>query len=499
MKARSLHSCSNAVNRFSGVLKVIPASFITEDGFPPSDGMDYDGDPLWHPFRLYAVHEILKQLDLHVARSSSLDKQGTLRLLKMMLDQLPSNEELANLSNIWNETVDLAILLEPLFWPRITGRSARSGGTSEEDYEQLRIAYSLRATRLVQTLDPQVWRNIHEGLRIQAARLDENPHLYALLRIASWEQRESVRGSVSSALWIRHMAEVIRRGFEEVHSERWPEEDEAFGQWFVIGRISAYGSARPFDNVLQSKPYLAHKFGLFTGSVVRWYVEGQTEYFAIRHILPQPSVVGIEMMNLKGNIASDQRNAALSLEDCLKEDKALRRFSLISVDADVPANLKALRHQIELDNIVGVITAHKPDFELANFTVKELAEIAACIDESHGLSGDPVRNADWSCIESGRGFEKRYRTVSLRKQRLKGEAWGRALAAYAEEHRVRPGDEQERLLWQQISNALRARIFNYDFQKANFTFDPTTFEIVPRPKPAKTQEQMQEEHETRVV
>lgn len=259
--------------------------------------------------------------------------------------------------------------------------------------------------------------------------IDDNSDLYLFLRVAAWDERKRLKGPVSCALWIRHMAEVIRRAFEEVHNQRWPEEDEAFGDWPTGAREIAFGSERPLDDVLAAKPYLAHTFGLFTGSALRWYVGGDTEYFAVLEMSADISRFGVELVNLKGGIASGTANTPLRLEALLKEDRSLRRFSMLSLDRDVPANAKFVRRQVEQDNVVGLITIHDPDFEFANFSVAELAEIAAGIDETCGYPGDPVRNADWTGIGSGEAFEQRYRQVSARKPgALKGEQWGRALA-----------------------------------------------------------------------
>lgn len=129
------------------------------------------------------------------------------------------------------------------------------------------------------------------------------------------------------------------------------------------------------------------------------------------------------------------------------EDKALRRFSMISFDLDAPASVKAVRRQVEQENVVGFIAAHKPDFELANFAIQELAEVAARIDETCGVSGSAVRNADWAGVGSGRAFEEKYKAISARQPRgLKGEEWGRALAAYGVEHPKRSDDGTERPL-----------------------------------------------------
>ena len=196
---------------------------------------------------------------------------------------------------------------------------------------------------------------------------------------------------------------------------------------------------------------------MLTGSVVRWYVEGETEYYAILQVIPDPSKSGIELVNLKGELAKNNSNLALTLQDSLMQDKKLRRFSLISFDVDVAANVKAIRRQVNEQNVVGFIAAHKPDFEFANFTIQELAEVAARIDEASGVSGDAVRNAKWTGISCGRDFENKYRTISARNRGLKGEEWGRELARYAGEHPNRSDDGRERPFWHEIGAALRSR------------------------------------------
>ncbi|MGA3242429.1 MAG: hypothetical protein ABSG03_39795 [Bryobacteraceae bacterium] len=317
-------------------------------------------------------------------------------------------------------------------------------------------------------------------MRTEAAGLDNNSELYVLLRLSTWMQREALKGRIAGAMWIRHMAEVIRRGFEELHAERWLEEDQAFGQWHSGGRKRVFGSERPLDDGLQSKPYIAYRFGLFTGSAVHWYVEGDTEYHAAFHILREPPKMGIELTNLRGNIASQKKNAARNLEDSLKEDKALRRFSMISFDCDVPENVRTIQCQIRDDNIVGAIAGHKPDFEFANFTVQELAEVAARIDEADNFDGNAVRKTDFSGINSGRKFERKYLEVSARKRPLKGKKWGKALAQYAIEHARRPDDGTERPLLQEIRAAMLGWNSNYDFHKENFQIDSTSFLLIPR-------------------
>jgi hypothetical protein len=208
-------------------------------------------------------------------------------------------------------------------------------------------------------------------------------------------------------------------------------------------------------------------------------VEGDTEYWAVLELVPEPSKYGIELENLRGSISSGRGNSAFQLEESLKGDREHRRFSVISFDCDVQANVKAVRQQAKQAHIVGYIAAHSPDFEFRNFTVQELAEIAARLDERDGFAGDPVRTADWAGVTRAGDFESRYVAISDRKPSgLKGEEWGRALAAYADNHPHRPDDGTIRPLLVEIRAALHGRVSNYDYQVENFGFDPETFELI---------------------
>jgi hypothetical protein len=303
--------------------------------------------------------------------------------------------------------------------------------------------------------------------------------LYLLLRLSTWEERKKLSGRLSGALWIRHVAEVLRRVFEDVHATEWFEEDRAFGTGSVGGRKSAFGSERPLDNQFRSKPHLAYRFGLFTGSAIRWYVEGETEYFAVRKLVPDAADYGIELVDLRGEIGSDRRNAARKLEDLLKDDHQLRRFSIVSFDFDVPANRRIIGRQAEQGNIVGMVAVHKPDFEFANFDLDELVEVAARLDQDNGFNGDLVRTTVWTGTSKGGDFEKKYKSISGRGISLKGEAWGTALADFAAAHPLRPSGK-ERPIWGQVQGAKWAWRSNYDYHKEHYKVDPITFAQISR-------------------
>lgn len=447
-------------------------------GLLKCDSRDESGNLLFHPFRSYTAFRILKACRLPIAPSASLSLQSIHELVESSIKIMPDQQKLRAATKEWDLIADLAIMLEPVYWLSVVGQTSYYGYLDEERADQERIEYHQKLTELIRTLDSDYWKKAHELLRIEAAKLDDNHALYLLLRLAKWDQRNRLKGDISMALWIRHIAEVIRRAFHDVKCEEWDEEDQAFGFWQPGARKIAYGSDRPLDNVLESIPKLVHYFGLFSGSTVRWYVEGETEYYAILETIPDPAISGIELLNLRGNIVSGKGNIAMKLSDALDQDLALQRFSMVTIDRDVSANVKAIRRYILERKIVGLVAAHDPDFEFANFTLKELVEIASKLDENNSHPSLKTDIDAWLDISNGKLFEERYvRLTKSGNRSLKGEAWGRALARYAQEKpnisidRVRPFIDQ-------VGAALRARHSHYDYTREHWTFDPETFQTV---------------------
>lgn len=448
-------------------------------GWLDVDGELPDGGLLFHPFRLYPLHRILRVASTRVAAPTTAERDALPGLLEVLKTLFPSTDRLTELSAAWNRTVDLAVLLEPAYWPGVVEQWTWNGRLPERAAMEARESYCERAKGLVQRLDEAEWRGAHEKVRQYAYEVDANDRLYLLLRLSPWSRRQRLKGAVSAALWFRHIAELLRRAFEDVHGVEWLEEDHAFGQWPSAARERLFGAERPLDSPLAARPYLAEEFGLFTGSTVRWYVEGETEYHAVKELLPGHHLGGIELVNLKGNVAQERDNIALKLSDNLREDRAFRRFSLISFDTDVRENTKAVARRIESGQVVGLVYAHDPDFEFANFDLEELVEVAARFDDDRGVSGKRVREGDWTGVDGGKAFEEKYCAVSARRPRqLKGPEWGRVLGEYAAEHPEFRSTGKTRPLCKAVEAAIRCRVVSYDFHLKRFRIDPRSFELV---------------------
>ena len=456
----------------AGVVKGDPSRFI-ELGW-----LTVDSNNLFHPFRIYPFLRAVQLCKLRHTVTSSINRDSFQDFLRRVSDSLPSLELIEAEVKLANQISNLAILLEPIYWPKITNKTKLRFPycSTPEEFDETLFPYKNKILAYVKTLDIETWRSNHEKLRIGAAKLDDNYELYMMLRLAPWTKREKITGNIGGALWLRHIAEVIRLAFQEAHGVQWAEEYEAFGFWHEGARTKLYGSERPIENGLTTRPRLAFEFGLHTGSTIRWYLEGETEYQAALHILPKAALAGIEFINLKG-VFQENANAPMRLEDHLKSDRELKRFSFISFDGDVSRNVSFFGKQLEKNNIVGYINVNYPDFEFENFTLNELIEIAISLDEKLGFNSERLRSGDRESIKSGKAFEKYYREYSDRKNSLKGKEWGEALASYALDNPLKEDTIQRRTFLQTIDQILHARRVLYDYQYDAFKIDLNDFKI----------------------
>ena len=457
----------------SGVITGDPKKFLEIDWIS-SDGVNEINKDLFHPFRIYPFHVAIEMCRFNVSASSSINRDSFKEFLSKSCDFLPSLDFIKERVRLANDIVDLAILLEPIYWSKLTNKTKLSAFIDFEEHEYKVDQYKIRILSFIKDLDPEIWAKHHESLRITAARLDNNFELYMLLRLSPWAKREKIVGQIGGALWLRHIAEVIRLAFTEVHNINWLEEYEAYGIWHKGAKERIYGTEKPIDNSLLTKQHLAFEFGLYTGSTIRWYLEGDTEYYAASYALPKAALGGIELINLKGIFNENSKNF-LRLEDNLSQDRALRRFSFISFDKDVKTNIKFLENQVKDGKVVGYINCNQPDFEFENFTLEELIEVAIGIDKAQGLDTQKLRTADKSNIKSGKEFEKYYYEHSETKQSLKGNLWGKCLAEYALDNKLKEKDKIKRPFIETLEYALHSSIVRYEYQRDNFYIDSDDF------------------------
>lgn len=101
-------------------------------GWLASDGLDQYGGLLFHPFRIYPLHCIIEKCELRIAASTFLERDSVLEFVEQLPEFLLSID-LGEDARESNHVVDLAVLLAPIYWPRITSRSYR-WDRSESDF-----------------------------------------------------------------------------------------------------------------------------------------------------------------------------------------------------------------------------------------------------------------------------------------------------------------------------------------------------------------------------
>lgn len=317
-------------------------------------------------------------------------------------------------------------------------------------------------------------------LRIEAAKLDDNHELYLILRATNWQKRERIEGHLGCAMWLRHMAEVLRLGYDELYEDRLVHEDEAFGMWHEGARKWVYGSEYPLENIPDMVRRILPRWGVTSSPRVRFYVEGETEEGALETGLEGFLGFGVEVVNLRA------QGWGTWLRQELENDVAAKRLSLLMLDDDQVAGLsetetrkrqdaiRALKAHARDNLIVGMVFVNSPDIELGCFTIEELLKATTYYEEAAGITYlEPLVASEFKDVQSGRAFEERYCELRMAPS-LKGKAWGAALmrVAFESDH-----EESNRLVhaW---ACAARGVTTDYEVQRPRSPIDPDTLQNV---------------------
>ena len=428
-----------------------------------------------HRFRLFPFHCILHRMDWTMTRTAVLYPSALqrhtgehIRRFKMWLTGPNAIQQI----RWWNGIADLAIILEPLYWPTITAHVSRTK-PKQVDPEVLRDYREFALATLAGIPKAQL-AQAHEELRFAACRQDSNGALYLLMRTTNWYKRDQLTGAFAGALWLRHIAEVLRRGFDELYEDRLVHEDEGFGVWVKGMRALLYGSDYPLDNPADLSRRIVNGLGI-PSTRVRIYVEGSTEAGAIKHLFEGLLGSWVEIVNLKAQFGEKKGGYFQNLREELERDRAARRYSCIAVDADNDDLVRSLRAMVGENLIVGMILMSNPDFETQNFTVEQLIRAAEFMEAEQGFDCLPLDRAAFSEVSSGKQFQDTYCSVR-QAPGLKGEKWGQALARIAYLDRTNGEDEQNPFV-HFANSCLRTRDSNYDAHIETKRIDPQTFEL----------------------
>jgi hypothetical protein len=453
----------------------------------------------FHPFRLYPLMRCLDSMSWRLTRTSVLHPKGLENYAKRHVRWFAAflRNPMFMEERRWCDGVaDLCILLEPIYWPSITNRHSgeiaiRALKDPASPEGVLMMNYKEEVLGIVRRIYKSSIALAHERLRFEAAKLDNNHELYLLLRGAKWSKRERIEGSLGAALWLRHMAELLRLAFDEVYEDRLVHEDEAIGWWHEGARKLLYGSEYPLENVAEAVRRILPQWGVHTGPRVRFYVEGETEQGALEYGLDGYLGLYIEVVNLRGDgkLKGADKDHGSWLQKELERDVAARRLSMIMLDDDCAeglteaestrrrASLRSLRKRASEGSVVGMVFVNSPDIETACFTIPELVKAAGYYEQEIGEQNlAPLDIADFAGVKSGKEFEQRYCKIRIARS-IKGRIWGEALMRVAFES---GRGEAQRLVFAR-NCAIRGIEADYDFQRDKFPVDPVTLESPKEP------------------
>ncbi len=306
---------------------------------------------------------------------------------------------------------------------------------------------------------------------------DPASDLYLLLRSMPFDRRDRLRGSLRLACDLYEIAEVMRLflediGQEAVHKE-WDPRGAPDPNW-----VERLYRARPeFGNPDFLRP-VVRQHGLDPGLRVLWLIEGDTEEGFIRQYAFRLGIdldSYVDLRNAAGDGAFKKQQAVLDGE--LESAKREQQFTTVTFDESqsVRDRLRALlnRQLISLR-----FTINSPDFEIQNFTMRQLVEVSIdwSEDEKCPVSSDQTQfsqDLEKRIHEKGLGFEKAFNDVARQSHETfrlsKGNEWGKRLANVLSDKREKEAkagsysEEQLSKIERQILHVMRASqpVINY--------------------------------------
>jgi hypothetical protein len=446
--------------------------------------------PYFHTFRVYVLHHLKRLLGVEdqIARMQPL--RGADRYAPLVetvlsdIERFTLSDSFSRCIERWHDVAALAILAEPFAAERVFCRLRMPPGRSIAEQRKRIREYGNELFTLFRSVGID---------RIEAARneicreeylIDSNKDLHNLIRVGLPRMGLRLRADIGLAICFRIMAEAVRRAAEEAFGCDLPEEDECglgSGDMVRNFKSTVYGGQRILDSDSVTKAFLRQQ-GLDRGLTVRWYVEGETEYGFLEHVLGIFGTSGIEIINLRGQVAQAKKNI-LTFRDSLRSDMKLEIFSLVTVDRDVGEVVSAVKAAIAQDEFFGRVFMPQPsqDFEFGNFALDELTEVLCRIAEEQGVE-DGARDRLRSVVQGATTSTELMRRASQAVPECrfnKGVAWGRALAIYFLEKGAMP-DGSPRPIRKAIEYAYGIQQNQYAWTRNKYKVDAESGRMVPR-------------------
>jgi len=447
---------------------------------------------LFHPFRYYVLCHLDRNLkpSFHPMQQI-LSAEGYVQLLEewqRFFDRRTSEPDLPETIRYWESVAEIAIATEPYLYERLFGLLVSRYGVDFDAQRRAIEEHWKDVIRYYKAAGVEQLERVRQNLCMEAERLDPNKTVHTILRLTIGEQRiKRIEGSLGGSMLLLTMAEMLRRATEDVFGVQLPEEDEkGFGIPFPDTKEKLYGSRRILDDESAANAFLRFQ-GLDYGVRVRWYVEGDTEYYALQSVLT--NFPAIELINLRGRVVEGQ-DRGLSFRDSLRSDIRAARFSCVLLDADREDYVRAVRKAAEDDEICGAFYLSDPDFEFGNFTLAELTSVLWQIAQDNGPPAGTrprMEQALRSCTTGKELLSTARGAIPELAQVEKGADWGKRLMQYAVEHpewtKADSSGPQPRPIVEALHWAVQATAANYRLSRRDLRVNPETGQPVERDSP----------------
>ena len=130
----------------SGVVEGDPSQFL-KLGWIESDELHDAESTLFHPFRIYPLHLAVESCRLNISPSSSINREGFGDFLFKVKDLLPSIDRISENAKLANEIANMAMILEPIYWPTITSKTTWNGFVTFEEHKNLMLTSGVNIIR----------------------------------------------------------------------------------------------------------------------------------------------------------------------------------------------------------------------------------------------------------------------------------------------------------------------------------------------------------------
>lgn len=451
---------------------------------------------LFHPFRYYIIWHFNKTLEINISRMQMFHQEGYHRLLDLwlsMYNRVSCTKEFTQRINFLNEVVSLAVITEPCTYERVfhsinfslmevdnidTGANQMS--------QQIAEFWQNNVFSIYHRISIERLEEIRQELCVATQMLDSNRWIHTLLCLGKGKLRIELEDCLGGALLLRTMAEMIRRATEQAFDVLLREEDELGFGWVPENvKAKIYGTNRLLDGNENAAREFMRQHELHYGLRLRFYVEGATEWAALRHFFHTIGANYIEVINLRGEVAQ-KGGRGVTFRENLRSDINMHIFSMVLIDGDRDDFVSAVKKAARDDEICGCFYISKQDFEFANFSLWELEEVLWQIvledEDAENKPTEEDRARLHEAIKYSRNAEElknqAKRTLTQLAHISKGEIWGKKLMEFAWKNPTLRGEQRQ--IQKVIQVALTTKTASYEFTRRENRVDENTGELIKR-------------------